>query len=128
MTKSIITNHLNKFDYKYSEQDEKLIVELDFSLQIVIDLSVNEKIKISDRLKRLNFLSWPFEMSIKGSMIYNLFGFLIALLIFLGIKKYYDNYSLTLIFLSAIFWNLYWLIYYLIKADNFKKEIIDLTK
>jgi len=128
MTKSIIINHLNKFDYKYSEQEEKLIVDLDFSLQIVIDLSVNEKIKISDRLKRLNFLSWPFEMSIKGSMIYNLIGFLIAFLIFLGIKKYYDNYSLTIIFLSAIFWNLNWLIYYLIKADNFKKEIINLTK
>jgi len=128
MTKSIIINHLNKFDYKYSEQEEKLIVDLDFSLQIVIDLSVNEKIKISDRLKRLNFLSWPFEMSIKGSMIYNLIGFLIAFLIFLAIKKYYDNYSLTIIFLSAIFWNLNWLIYYLIKADNFKKEIINLTK
>ena len=51
MTKPIITNYLNKFDYKYIENEKSLIVELDFSLQMIIDLSDQDKIKINDQLK-----------------------------------------------------------------------------
>ncbi|NVO10904.1 MAG: hypothetical protein HXX16_13145 [Bacteroidales bacterium] len=127
MTKSIITNHLNKFDYKYSEQDEKLTVELDFSLQIIIDLSVNEKIKLSDNLKRSNILTGPFQMSIKGSMIYSLILFSIGVLIFVEILQIKDPGFL--VFFPIVFcWNFYWVINYLIRAENFKKEIINLTK
>ncbi len=127
MTKSIITNHLNKFDYKYTEQDEKVIVELDFSLQIIIDLSVNEKIRINDRLKKSNPLTCPFQMSIKSAMIYSLCLFFVCLFLFVEILKFND--PSTLVFFPIIFCsNFFWVVTYLIRAENFKKEIINLTK
>lgn len=128
MKKEIITNYLNKYNYDFIEMEEKVVVKLDFSLEILIDLSNPEKINLHDRLKSWNFLSWPFSMSIKSTMIYNFIGSLIVFVCFFGLRNSYNNYVLTLIVIFAIFWNLYWLIYYLLKAENFRKEIIDLTR
>lgn len=128
MAKTLISNYLDKFDYKYVEHENNFIVKLDFSLQIIIDLTDSNKIKIYDQLKGNNFLTWPFKMSIKGSMIYNFIGFLFCTILWLIIGKEYDTYVFTILYLSAIFWNLNWLIYYIIKSENFKRQIIDLTK
>jgi hypothetical protein len=127
MKKDEIISYLNKFDYKYSIVEEKIEVILDFSLRITIDLSNQEKIIIKDKLNALNFLSWPFSMSIKGTMTYNFIGSLVVFALFLSIRSSYNNFVLTFIVLFCIFWNLYWLLYYLIKAENFKKEIKILT-
>lgn len=128
MTKALISNYLEKFDYKYIEHEKSFIVKLDFSLQVIIDLRESDKIKISDQLKWNSFLTWPFSMSIKGSMTYNLIGFLVCTILFIFLVKEFNPYTLTIIYLAAIFWNLNWLIYYLNKAENFKKQIIDLTR
>ncbi|MDZ4154308.1 hypothetical protein, partial [Methylicorpusculum sp.] len=74
MNKQIITEHLNKFDYDFEEKGEIINVKLDFNLEINIDLTKSDKIKISDKLAALNFLSWPFSMSIKKTLSYNFSG------------------------------------------------------
>lgn len=43
MIKEKITNYLDKFNYDYSIEGEKILVNLDFSLQVIIDLSVSDK-------------------------------------------------------------------------------------
>ncbi len=126
MTKSSISNYLNKFDYKFIEHEKSFIVDLDFSLQIIIELMDNGKIKITDQLKGLNFLTWPFPMSIKSSMIYNTIGLIVFTLLILVIEKSYSQFFLTIIYMCAIFAILFWMIYYFVKAENFKKQIIDL--
>ena len=128
MNKQIITEHLNKFDYDFEEKGEIINVKLDFNLEINIDLTKSDKIKISDKLASLNFLSWPFSMSIKKTMSYNFIGSFLVFILFLAIRNSYNNYVLTLIVIFAAFWNLYWLLYYLIKSENFKKEIKNLIK
>lgn len=128
MNKQIITDHLNKYDHKFEVKGEKINVKLDFNLEINIDLSSEDKIKISDRLAYLNFLSFPFSMSIKGTMLYNFFSSFLVFILFLCLKDSIDTYSLTLIVIFAAFWNLYWLFYYLIKSENFKTEIKTLLK
>ena len=128
MNKQIITEYLNKFDYDFEEKGEIINVKLDFNLEINIDLTKSDKIKISDKLASLNFLSWPFSMSIKGTMTYNFIGSFLVFILFLALTNSYNNYALTLIVIFAAFWNLYWLLYYLIKSENFKKEIKNLMK
>ena len=128
MRKQTITEYLNKFDYEFEEKDEKINVKLDFNLEINIDLTSEDKIKISDRLGSLNFLSWPFSMSIKGTMTFNFIGSFLVFILLLAVRNSYNNYVLTLIVIFAVFWNLYWLLFYLIKSENFKKEIKNLVK
>ena len=124
----MITEYLKKFDYDFTENGNQIIVKLDFNLKIYIDLTDENRIKINDKLDSLNFLSWPFSMSIKGTMTYNFISSFIVFVLFLSIRNSINNFVLTLIVIFAAFWNLYWLIYYLNKSENFKKEIKDLTK
>ena len=128
MSKQILTEYLNKFDYNFEEKEEKINVKLGFNLEINIDLTSAEKIKISDRLRSSNFLSWPFSMSIKGTMLYNFISSFIVFVLFLALRNSFNTYALTLFVIFAAFWNLYWLLYYLIKSENFKKEIKTLIK
>lgn len=128
MNRETILNYLNRYDYKFKESDNLIIVSLDFSLQFIIDLSNPDKIKLSDKLKSANFLTWPFSMSIKNSMIFNLIAAILATILFLGLGNSYNTLTLIILFIFAMFMNLIWLIYYLVKSENFKKQIIDLTK
>ena len=128
MNKQRIAEYLNKFDYDFKETNDSIKVQLDFNLEIHIDLSITDKIKISDKLDFLNFLSWPFSMSIKGTMLYNFISSFIVFVLFLTFSNSMNNYVLTMIVIFAVFWNLYWLFYYLIKSENFKKEVRSLMK
>lgn len=128
MNKQIITEYLTKFDYDFSEKEDVIVVELDFNLKVYIDLSSDGKIKIQDKLEALNFLSSPFSMSIRGTMLYNFISSFIVFILFLALRNSVNNYVLTLIVIFAAFWNLYWLFYYLFKSENLKKEIKNLTK
>ena len=128
MSKEIITEYLMKFDYDFTENGNHIIVKQDFNLKIYIDLSDHGKIKIKDKLDSLNFLSWPFSMSIKGTMIYNFISSFVVFILFLAVRNSINNYVLTLVVIFSAFWNLYWLIYYLNKSDSLKKEIKDLVK
>jgi hypothetical protein len=100
----------------------------EYKIEVIIDLSSTDKIKLNDKLGSMNFLSWPFSMSIKGTMLYNFISSIIVMILFLAIRNSTDNYVLTLIVIFVAFWNLYWLIYYLIKSENFKNEIKTLIR
>jgi hypothetical protein len=128
MNKEIIIEYLRKFDYDFTEKGNHIIVKQDFNLKIYIDLSDDGKIKIKDKLDSLNFLSWPFSMSIKGTMTYNFISSFIVFVLFLALRNSINNYVLTLVVIFSAFWNLYWLIYYLNKSDSLKMEIKNLTK
>ncbi len=128
MAKILISNFLNKFDYKYVEHEKAFIVKLDFSLQMIIDLTDPNKIKIESHLKGSNFLTWPISMSLKGSMIYNFTGLIVCAILFIFLRNEYNTYILTILFVGAIFLVLFWLIYYVTIAESFKRQIIDLTK
>ena len=128
MNQKIITEYLTKFDYDFVEEDDVILVKLDFNLNIYIDLSHEDKIKIYDKLKALNFLSWPYSKSIKRSMLYNFISSVIVFILFAVMMNDDNNYRLILIVIFAAFWNLYWLLYYLNTSLSFQREIKSLVK
>ena len=77
MTKETITNYLKKFNYEYGFEDEKIFVNLDLSLQVIIDLSAPGKVIITDSLKPWNYLTGRIIMSVKKGIRYNFIIFLI---------------------------------------------------
>lgn len=128
MNKQKITEYLTKFDYDFKVEDDIIIVKLDFNLRIYIDISHDVKIKIYDKLKALNFLTWPYSTSIKGSMLYNFISSVIVLILFALMMNDDNNYMLILIVIFVAFWNLYWLLYYLHTSLIFQREIKNLVK
>ncbi|MDG4945859.1 hypothetical protein NMK71_05485 [Weeksellaceae bacterium KMM 9713] len=112
---------LNKFDYKFENKNNKIIVKLDFAQRIIIDFSDPEKVKITDRLVGWNFLTGLIEMSIKNATLYNFIGAIIMTFLFVYLDLEYGGLNLVFFFLAFIIWVLLWTIFYLIKAENLKR-------
>lgn len=112
---------LIKFDYKFEKKNNKIIIKLDFAQRIIIDFSDSEKVKITDRLVGLNFLTGLIEMSIKNATLYNFIGAIIMTFLFVYLDLEYGGLNLVFFFLAFIIWVLLWTIFYLVKAENLKR-------
>lgn len=71
MEKEKTIEFLKKYDYKFQEEDHKIVVKLDFSHLVYLDFSENDKLKITDKLTGYNFLTGLISMSLKNAVIYN---------------------------------------------------------
>lgn len=126
MEQNKIIEMLEKYNYKYNLRGDKIIINLEFSQKVVIDLSNPSKAIISDYLENWNFLTGCFKMSLKSSFLYNF-----ILLIFFGFFCQYAQFigsSLTNLFLTFIGWILLFSMFYLIKLESFKLQFITITK
>lgn len=121
-----IIETLDKYDYKYNLKNNTITVNLEFSQNVVIDLSNPSKIIISDYLVSWNFLTGGIKMNLKNAILYNFF-----LLLFFGFLCQYLQFtgnSLTNLFLTFIGWVLLFSTFYLIKLEGFKLQLKTIIK
>lgn len=121
-----ITKILEDNNYKYKVKNHSIVVSLEFSQNVVIDLSNSSKIIISDHLANWNFLTGCIKMSLKNAFLYNF-----ILLVFFGFFCQYAafiDYNFTSLLLTFIAWVLLFSIFYLIKLESFKLQFKILTK
>jgi len=122
--KTTIKNHLERFGYDYTDHGEILTVRMGFSLQVVIDLSDPEKVRLIDRLKGWNFLTGIIETNLKRAMIFNTIGLIAVALIFILLTGFVvDSAILIIIFTALMGYILLWSLFYLTKAENFKQKL-----
>ncbi|MEO6174032.1 MAG: hypothetical protein ABIP27_02670 [Flavobacterium circumlabens] len=117
---------LEEHNYKYKVKNQVIVVSLEFSQNVVIDLSNSSKIVISDDLVNWNFLTGCIKMSLKNAILYNF-----VLLIFFGFFCQYAafiDYNFTSLLLTFIAWVLLFSVFYLIKLESFKLQFKILTK
>ncbi len=117
---------LNKFDYTYRKENNKLIIKEDFALQIIIDFSDADTIKITDKLVGWNFLTGLIEMSVSKAIRYTFFSGMLATLLFvyLYLNLGDNGVNFTFFFLAFLFWVALWVPFYIIKAESVKKTLM----
>jgi hypothetical protein len=125
MNKDKILDALDKYDYKYIVQNEIVIVKLDFAQQIIINLTNLDKVIINDKLVGWNFLSGSIQMSIKYAMLYNFIGLVIFGFLLISNDNHFQTF--TPLFLVYITWILMWTIFYHVKSESLKQQIINWT-
>lgn len=121
-----IVETLEKHNYKYELRNKTIIVTLEFSQNVMIDLSNPSKIIISDYLVNWNFLTGCIKMSLKNAILYNF-----ILLLFFGFFCQYTQftgYQLTNLLMTFMGWVLLFSTFYLIKLESFKLQLITITK
>lgn len=121
-----ITKILEENNYKYKVKNQIIVVSLEFSQNVIIDLSDSSKIIISDNFDNWNFLTGYIKMSLKNAILYNF-----VLLIFFGFFCQYAafiDYNFTCLLLTFIAWVLLFSIFYLVKLESFKLQFKILTK
>ena len=126
MNSEKILNALDKYDYKYIHQNGIIIVKLDYAQQIIIDVTNPDKVIIKDKLVGWNFLTGSIQMNIKNAMLYNFVG--LIFFSFLLILKYNHAQFFTPFFFTFIAWVLMWTIFYHVKSESLKQQIISWTK
>lgn len=120
-----IIKFLEKYNYRYTLKQDLITVHLEFSQNVIIDLSRPEKVLISDQLVGWNFLTGVIKMSLKNALVYNF-----VLTVFFGFLCQYSEFSghnFTNLFLTLIGWVLIFSVFYLIKLESFKLQIVKST-
>jgi len=115
---------LEENNYKYNLKNEVITVHLDFSQNVIIDLSDAQKIIISDQLTGWNFLTGYIKMSLKNAVLYNF-----ILLLFAGFLSHYViliGQNMISLLILLIGWVLMFTTYYLIKLESFKLQFFTL--
>lgn len=128
MEKDKVLSFLNKYNYSYSEKNNSLFVKLELAQQVIIKLDEPNKVIFKDNLVGWTFLSGMIEMSLKNALIYNF----IVTILFGVLSMYSENkenvLNLNAMFLVFITWVLLFSIFYIIKFESFKNQIINWTK
>ena len=127
MNNEKIKNLLDKYSYNYTEENQKIKVTLDFSHQILIDFSQQNKIIISDKLVHWNFLTGGIAMSLKNAMIYNFVGTILFGFFCLYEATKPNNISYICLYLIYITWIVLFSSFYLVKSESFKQQLINWT-
>lgn len=111
---------LNIFDYNYTTKGSTIIVELDYGYHVFIDFSNPEKVRISDKLIGLNFLTGFISMKVKTAVLLNF--------LCMGLISYVMNindYQTGMIsFFCLSLWPMGWGLYFLTKSEHLKKFMI----
>lgn len=124
MEKEKTIEFLKKYDYKFHEEDQKIVVKLDFSQRVYLDFSEDDKMKITDKLIGYNLLTGLLSISFKNAVIYNSIMcfftlFIVSILNFKGMGN-----NLLIIFGFIMIQYLLFSPYYLIKLESFKIQLI----
>jgi len=125
MTKEELKQKLKKYNYKFKEQFDVVIVNLSPSLEVRIDYNDPDRVIISDKLIGYNVLTGVWSMSIKGSIIFNGIMSLVYALFFAFLIENNHSFDLyiTFFFIIGMAWIILWTNYFHVKADNFKTLI-----
>ena len=123
--REILKQKFETYGYKYSENSDELIVDLGHSQMIYIKLSTKDKFLISDKLVGWNFLTGLIEMSFKKAMVYNTVILILCALIFMSMHQMSMSLNFVFIFLTLSIWTTIWSLYYLIKSENFKSQVMN---
>jgi len=129
MSKEKIKTKLIRYQMKFEESGKSLNIKLGLSLEILIAFNDDNKISIIDRLSGWNPLSGFFKMSLKNAMIFNTISIVVFWILFMFIfnsLKLYIGFEVFTMSLVCIWgYVLYWSTYYQIKAESFKRTLMN---
>lgn len=120
-----VLRKMKKFEYPHRVEGNAVYTDLGTSQEISLTYSEKGTIKIKDTLKSWNPLTGIIQLSVKGSIVFNIIGIFIILIMFAFADRQKSSNSYMLISIGLISWIVMWNSYYLVKAENFKRQLMD---
>ncbi len=124
MDKEAFKHQLEKYDFNFKDFNNVVTIKLGYAQVVDVDFNLFEKILISDRLLKWNFLSGIIGMKLKHAVFSDFLALLILGVLFMYEGRHAYQYFLTIIFTLAVAWVLLWTIYYNMKAESFKSTLM----
>ena len=112
---------LRKFDYNYQRNNDKIIINMDYSQQVLIDFSNPEKAIIMDKLVGWNCLTGIINTSVKNAFLINL-----STVLLLSFIISFNNTKIALFIVTGlVIWSLLWTSFYISKCEKLKSFLLN---
>ncbi len=124
MDKEKFKDRLKKYDFTFSDFNNVVTIQVGHSLVVDVDFNLFEKILISDRLLRGNFLTGIIEMKLNQAVISNFLVLVVLGVFFIVESSHISQFYLLMAYMISISWIVLWSIYYNIKSETLKKTVM----
>ena len=129
MEKEKVLNFLNKYNFTYTEKNNSIFVKLELAQQVKIEFDEpNIIIIIKDKLIGWNFLTGMIEMTLKNALIYNFIGTILFGILCMYSENKENGLNVIALFLVFITWIVLFSVFYIVKLESFKNQIINWSK
>jgi hypothetical protein len=123
-----IKRNLSKYDYKYKEYDDRIEVNIKYSLNVIIEFDNKGKIIVKNTLVPWNFLTGIIKMSATKAILYNFIFMILFAIYSLRFNLNEIPININILHATIIGWILIWNIYYISKIIELKIAIMIWTK
>jgi len=124
MDKESFKTQLKKYNFSFVDFNNIGTIRLEHSLEVDVDFNLFEKILISDRLNKGNFLTGIFPIKIKHIAVYNILILLTAAIIFIYESRHFNSFPLLMSYILVTGWVLLWNSYYNTKSESIKSTFM----
>ena len=124
MDKESFKKQLKKYNFSFVDFNNIGTIRLEHSLEVDVDFNLFEKILISDRLNKGNFLTGIFPIKIKHIAVYNILILLTAAIIFIYESRHFNSFPLLMSYILVTGWVLLWNSYYNTKSESIKSTFM----
>ena len=104
MGKENLINNLKKFNYKYQENENEIIINSDSKLNIHVNFK-NDKVDLTSELIGWNFLTGLIIMKLESAIKYSFIGSLIVIIVILFAQPLWGDFFPILIYVFVIIWS-----------------------
>ena len=104
MGKENLINNLKKFNYKYQENENEIIINSDSKLNIHVNFK-NDKVDLTSELVGWNFLTGLIIMKLESAIKYSFIGSLIVIIVILFAQPLWGDFFPILIYVFVIIWS-----------------------
>jgi len=127
MGKENLVNNLTKFNYKFQENENEIIINSNSKLNVHVNF-IDDKVDITSTLIGWNFLTGLINMKLENAIKYSLIGSLIVIIVLLFAKPLWGDYFPILLYFFVIIWSVGFISYYNVKFENMKTRIYNWLK
>lgn len=128
MEKEKVLNFLNKYNFTYTEKNNSIFVKLELAQQVKIEFDEPNIIIIKDKLIGWNLLTGMIEMTLKNALIYNFIGTILFGILCMYSENKENGLNVIALFLVFITWIVLFSVFYIVKLESFKNQIINWSK
>jgi len=127
MAKENLVNNLLKFNYRFKENENEIVINSKSKLNVRVNFK-DDKVKITSELIGWNFLTGNIKMKFENAIRYSIILSFLVIIPLLLVKDLWGNNLMIFVYVFLITWSVGFVSYYNVKFENMKTRIYSWLK
>ncbi|MDP8201313.1 MAG: hypothetical protein P9M11_04165 [Candidatus Tenebribacter burtonii] len=127
MAKENLVNNLIKFNYRFKENENEIVINSKSKLNVRVNFK-DGKVKVTSELIGWNFLTGNIKMKFENAIRYSIILSFLVIIALLLVKDLWGNNLIIFVYVFLITWSVGFVSYYNVKFENMKTRIYNWLK